>query len=74
MVLITAFSRDQDEKIYVQARIRENAQLIRATVTENLHSVKIYVCGTSRKMPQQVEQAFQDVLGAAVLGELKRRS
>ncbi len=57
--LDVAFSRDQDEKIYVQDRIRENsAELYRwlegGAVT--------YVCGDARHMAGDVNDALADVL------------
>jgi sulfite reductase alpha subunit-like flavoprotein len=41
-LLVTAFSRDQEEKIYVQHRIREHAAFIWQAMESNGY---IYVCG-----------------------------
>ena len=55
----TAFSRDQNSKVYVQDRIRENG----AAVYEVLQNGGIvYVCGSSGKMPQAVRAALVDVV------------
>lgn len=41
--LITAFSRDQDEKIYVQDRINQNIDDIFDSLTEG--KAILYICG-----------------------------
>ncbi|KAI1386486.1 riboflavin synthase domain-like protein [Hypoxylon trugodes] len=62
--VLTAFSRDQDQKIYVQDRIRENASL----VCEFIHKgAVICICGSSGKMPEAVRLALYD---AMVMGRL----
>ena len=58
--VITAFSRDQDDKVYVQDRIRQNADLIR-WVLEDSDSM-VVVCGSSGAMPKAVREALKDVL------------
>ncbi|CAK93597.1 unnamed protein product (macronuclear) [Paramecium tetraurelia] len=73
ITLFTAFSRDQQKKIYVQHRILENRDLINKIVRENAQNVMIIVTGTSKKMPTQVEQVFKECLGEQMLQELKRR-
>ncbi|WP_455648015.1 assimilatory sulfite reductase (NADPH) flavoprotein subunit [Lonepinella koalarum] len=54
-----AWSRDQDEKIYVQDKIRENATDIWAWLKDGAH---IYVCGDANKMAKDVEKALLDVI------------
>ena len=57
--LDVAFSRDRDEKVYVQHRIRENA----ADVFEWLErGAVIYVCGDAGRMAPDVDAALADVL------------
>ncbi|XP_017786691.1 PREDICTED: NADPH-dependent diflavin oxidoreductase 1 isoform X2 [Nicrophorus vespilloides] len=57
--LICAFSRDQDDKIYVQHKIAENAKEVwRALATRRAH---IFVAGNSKNMPQEVRSAFARV-------------
>jgi len=60
LCVITAFSRDQKAKVYVQDRIREQAGTIR-DVLENPNSM-IIVCGSSGAMPKAVRQALGDTL------------
>ncbi|MCF6130141.1 flavodoxin domain-containing protein [Flavobacterium sp. AS60] len=57
--LDTAFSRDQERKIYVQDRIREKAKEFNAWL-ENGSS--IYICGQKYPMSQDVEQAIVEVI------------
>jgi sulfite reductase (NADPH) flavoprotein alpha-component len=56
--LITAFSRDQDHKIYVQDRIIENKDSIWALIGSGAH---FYVCGDASAMAGQVEAALLQV-------------
>lgn len=58
--VITAFSRDQTSKVYVQDRIKENGKAIRAFLAHPRSM--IVVCGSSGAMPKAVRQALQDVL------------
>lgn len=59
LVVHAAFSRDQDRKVYVQDRIREQSE----SVFRLLHEANglVYVCGSSGKMPQAVQAALIDV-------------
>ncbi|KAI8048571.1 hypothetical protein BDF22DRAFT_746813 [Syncephalis plumigaleata] len=57
--LFTAFSRDQNEKQYVQHVIMKQAALI-WTAIQHQHG-SIYVCGKSKRMPEDVIDAFCDV-------------
>lgn len=59
--MVTAFSRDQDKKIYVTDKIREHGELI-----WNWISVKkcyILVAGSSLKMPNDVRNAIIQIVG-----------
>lgn len=53
-----AFSRDQDYKIYVQDRIKENAADIYAWLQEGAY---FYVCGDANRMAKDVHQALIDL-------------
>jgi sulfite reductase (NADPH) flavoprotein alpha-component len=53
-----AWSRDQDYKIYVQDKIRENADEIYAWLQEGAH---FYVCGDANRMAKDVHQALIDI-------------
>jgi sulfite reductase alpha subunit-like flavoprotein len=61
--VITAFSRDQKDKIYVQDRLRENAK----TILDALCNKKatVVVCGSSGPMPKAVREALVDVLASS---------
>ncbi len=59
-LLDLAFSRDQEEKIYVQDRLRESAGVLRKWLAEG---AAIYVCGSLQGMAAGVDQALVDILG-----------
>ncbi|KAJ5716369.1 hypothetical protein N7493_008280 [Penicillium malachiteum] len=54
--VLTAFSRDQQKKVYVQDTIRQNFQLFFRLLHELQGSV--YICGSSGRMPQAVREAL----------------
>lgn len=56
-----AFSRDQERKVYVQDRIREEGAELFAWLERGAH---IYVCGDAAGMAPDVHQALLDVLHA----------
>ncbi|TWT97576.1 Sulfite reductase [NADPH] flavoprotein alpha-component [Botrimarina colliarenosi] len=57
--LSTAFSRDQEEKIYVQDRMREAG----AELWEWLEGgASFYVCGDAKRMATDVDSALHDVI------------
>ena len=57
--LDTAFSRDQQEKIYVQDRMRENA----AQLYKWLESGgSFYVCGDASRMAKDVDKALHEII------------
>eukprot|EP00056_Hartaetosiga_gracilis_P004650 m.77020 g.77020 ORF g.77020 m.77020 type:complete len:572 (-) comp11898_c0_seq2:340-2055(-) len=57
--LFTAFSRDQEEKIYVQHVIAENGAFFYEKLQNNAH---ILLSGNSKNMPKQVRAAFVNLL------------
>ena len=57
--LDVAFSRDQRTKIYVQDRIRENAEELYRWIEQG---AAIYVCGDAKHMAPDVNDALIDVL------------
>lgn len=58
--VVTAFSRDQDKKVYVQDRVRElGGEVVRLVRNEE---AVIVVCGAAGQMPKAVRQALVDVL------------
>lgn len=57
--LTLAWSRDGDEKIYVQDRMRETGRDIWAWLAEGAH---VYVCGDAKRMAKDVELALVDIV------------
>lgn len=57
--LDTAFSRDQQKKIYVQDRIREQSKLLWEWLERGAH---FYVCGDSKRMAPDVEAAVLEAI------------
>ncbi|MBJ8483919.1 PepSY domain-containing protein [Acinetobacter vivianii] len=64
-----AFSRDQQQRIYVQDVIRNNAEELLKWVQQG---AVIYVCGSIEGMASGVDQALTDILGEARLDELRQ--
>ncbi|TBU79130.1 sulfite reductase flavoprotein subunit alpha [Phytopseudomonas daroniae] len=62
-----AFSRDQAQRIYVQDRLREAADELRAWMR---NGAAIYVCGSLQGMAGGVDRALREVLGDAAVDEL----
>jgi sulfite reductase (NADPH) flavoprotein alpha-component len=54
----TAFSRDQEEKIYVQDRMRENGAEIWKWLQEGAY---FYICGDAKRMAKDVHQMLIDI-------------
>jgi len=54
-----AFSRDQATKIYVQDRLRENAEQVFAWLERGAH---LYICGDMSRMAKDVEIALVDII------------
>ncbi|CAN9504750.1 unnamed protein product [Ophioblennius macclurei] len=59
LVLFTAFSRDQEEKVYVQHRVRENAELLWDLVANQ--NACFYIAGNAKQMPASVCDALKEV-------------
>jgi sulfite reductase (NADPH) flavoprotein alpha-component len=57
-----AFSRDQESKVYVQDRMREQSQVLWQWLEEGAH---FYVCGDARRMAKDVEAALLMVIRTA---------
>ncbi|SDI00623.1 sulfite reductase (NADPH) flavoprotein alpha-component [Pseudomonas flavescens] len=62
-----AFSRDQAQPVYVQDRLREAAEELRAWIADG---AAVYVCGSLQGMAAGVDQVLREVLGEAVVEEL----
>lgn len=57
--LDVAFSRDQPEKVYVQDKIREQAEELYSWLEQGAH---FYVCGDASRMASDVHDALIDVV------------
>jgi len=57
--LSTAFSRDQDRKIYVQHRMLEEADDLWSWLQQGAH---FYVCGDAKRMAADVDQALKQII------------
>jgi sulfite reductase (NADPH) flavoprotein alpha-component len=62
-----AFSRDQEQKIYVQNRLREGGKQVRQWLDEG---AAIYVCGSLEGMALGVEQVLAELIGTDGLDAL----
>ncbi|MEM9631848.1 MAG: sulfite reductase subunit alpha [Pseudomonadota bacterium] len=54
-----AFSRDQDQKIYVQHRMKENGKDLFGWLEDGAY---FYVCGDATRMAKDVDRALHDVI------------
>lgn len=59
LLLFSAFSRDQEEKIYVQHRVKEKAALIWDLIINRMAS--FYIAGNAKEMPASVCDAVKEV-------------
>jgi sulfite reductase (NADPH) flavoprotein alpha-component len=57
--LDTAFSRDQEHKIYVQHRLLENAAALWAWLEDGAH---LYVCGDAERMARDVDRGLAYII------------
>ena len=69
--LSLAWSRDGDQKFYVQDRMRQVGRDLWAWIAEGAH---IYVCGDAQRMAKDVERALIDIVAAHGARATKRRS
>ncbi|KAK7095447.1 hypothetical protein V1264_006849 [Littorina saxatilis] len=60
LTLYTAFSRDQEDKIYVQDRIKENGALIWKLL--NKESAYFYIAGNAKRMPDDVRAIMKKLV------------
>jgi sulfite reductase (NADPH) flavoprotein alpha-component len=60
--LDTAFSRDQDHKIYVQQRMLENTVQVWDWLQNGAH---VYVCGDAKRMAKDVDSALREICRTA---------
>ena len=67
VTLMVAFSRDQEDKVYVQHLIEENVELLGDLLVEK--SGCIYVAGNAKQMPDQVKSAVKSVISRHLKSE-----
>lgn len=58
--LFTAFSRDSPDKVYVQHRLEEQADVVRRLIVEE--GGHVFVAGNAKQMPDQVRAALNAAL------------
>ena len=63
-----AFSRDGNERVYVQDRLREAGPVLREWVEQR--GAAIYVCGSLQGMAPGVDGVLRDILGSTKVDEL----
>lgn len=63
-----AFSRDQQEKVYVHHKLREQAEELKLWVAQG---AVIYVCGSINGMASDVDQALIEILGESTVDQLR---
>ena len=63
-----AFSRDQQEKVYVHHKLREQAEELKLWVAQG---AVIYVCGSINGMANDVDQALIEILGESTVDQLR---
>jgi sulfite reductase (NADPH) flavoprotein alpha-component len=64
-----AFSRDQEQRIYVQDILRENAEELKHWIDQG---AVIYVCGSIEGMASGVDQALNNILSEEKVDELRQ--
>ncbi|XP_022669881.1 NADPH-dependent diflavin oxidoreductase 1-like isoform X2 [Varroa jacobsoni] len=61
--VVTAFSRDQEHKIYVQERIKEHKDEL-LKIAEDENSLAVYICGNAARMVEDVLKTLQEIWGS----------
>ena len=57
--IITAFSRDTNQKVYVQHRVKESANEIWELLNDK--GAYFYLCGDAKNMAHDVTQALEEI-------------
>ena len=69
--LSLAWSRDGDEKFYVQDRMRQVGRELWSWIADGAH---VYVCGDAKRMAKDVERALIDIVARTARARPTRRS
>jgi sulfite reductase (NADPH) flavoprotein alpha-component len=64
-----AFSRDQQEKIYVHHKLRAQTEELKSWIAQG---AVIYVCGSIQGMASDVDQALNEILGESTVDQLRQ--
>lgn len=64
-----AFSRDQEQRIYVHHILREHSEELKSWIERG---AVIYVCGSINGMASDVDQALIDILGECCVDDLRQ--
>ena len=70
LILDTAFSRDQTEKIYVQHRLLEKSQQILNWLEDGAY---IYICGDAKRMAKDVLDTLAEITSLERVKELRKQ-
>lgn len=65
--LYTAFSREEEKKVYVQDRIAEQAGLVRKLLTDS--GAWLYICGDGGRMAKDVKAKLDEVISGQAKGK-----
>jgi len=58
--IFNAFSRDGEDKVYVQHRIKQKSKLVKEMLVDN--ESHIFLTGNSKVLPKSIDKAFVHVL------------
>lgn len=67
--LVTAFSRDGADKVYVQHRLKERAEEINKLLEQKAY---FYVCGDAANMAQEVSKVLAQIISEQRGVDLKK--
>lgn len=57
--MVTAFSRESDDKVYVQHRLKQNSAEVYSLLKEG---ASVYVCGDAARMAKDVHRVLAEIL------------
>lgn len=57
--LVTAFSREQSDKVYVQHRLKEHADKVNKLLEQKAY---FYVCGDAANMAREVNEVLSSII------------
>ena len=60
--MVTAFSREQEKKVYVQDKLREKADEVYKLINDD--KANFYVCGDAARMAREVNDVLVDIISS----------